>query len=77
MNTSIITTSCEEICGCKFINGNPTISCKHLCQDGEDPKCNPYSQIIEEYQVPVNGPNCNCTKRKCVLGMIIIQVFST
>lgn len=70
INQSIITANCKKICGCKFLNSNPITTCNRLCQDGEDPKCDPYSQIIEEYQAPVNGTNCICTKKKCVSGII-------
>lgn len=70
INQSIITANCKEICGCKFLNSNPIATCNRLCQDGEDPKCDPYYQIIEEYQAPVNGTNCICTKKKCVSGII-------
>lgn len=76
INQSVITENCKEICGCSFINGNPVITCKFLCQDEEDLKCDPFTQIITNYQAPVNGTNCVCTKKKCVSGKIPCQIYS-
>ena len=69
ISQSIITANCKQMCRCKLTNSTPLSTCKPLCQDGEDPKCDPYTQTIEKYHAPVNGTNCLCTKRKCVPGM--------
>lgn len=63
------------MCECKFHNGDPIQACRPLCQSGESPKCESNSQTIEEYQDPVNGTSCMCTKKKCVSGMILFPIY--
>ena len=69
ISQSIITANCKEICRCKLTNSTPLSTCKPLCQDGEDPICDQYTQTVEEYRAPVNATNCLCTKTKCAPGM--------
>ena len=38
-----------------------------------NPKCDPKTEEIEEYQMPVNGTACSCTLKKCVAGLISIK----
>lgn len=61
------------MCECKFHNGNPIQACRPLCQSGESPKCEPNSQTIEEYQDPVNGTSCMCTKKKMCFRYDIVS----
>ena len=70
INQSIITRNCEEKCDFNFRNGTSFLICKPLCKIEKDPKCDQYSETITEYQAPVNGSNCTCTKKKCIPGMI-------
>ena len=71
VNQSIITANCERKCGCNLSNGTTNVTCRTLCEDGKDPKCDQYSQKIKSYRAPVNGINCTCTKKRCVSGMVI------
>lgn len=72
INQSIITSNCEERCGCNFRNGTTMATCKPLCKRKEDLKCDQRSQVIEEYQRPLNGTSCICTRKKCVAGLILL-----
>ena len=74
INHSIITLSCQEICGCNFRNGVTITTCELLCEREEDPMCNQHSQVIEEYQTPLNGSSCICTRKKCVADLILFLV---
>ena len=49
-------------------------TCKPLCKDEEDPKCDPHSQVIEEYHKPLNATSCTCTGKKCVAGLLLLFV---
>ena len=71
-NQSIITSDCQEKCRCSFLNGVTITTCKPLCKDEEDPKCDPHSQVIEEYQKPLNDTSCTCTGKKCVAGLLLL-----
>ena len=73
MNQSIITTNCEKKCQCNLSNGTAIPTCKPLCKDEKDPKCDNFSQIIKEYQAPMNGSNCTCTKKKCISVVIVFN----
>ena len=73
-NQSIITSDCQEKCRCSFLNGVTITTCKPLCKDEEDPKCDPHSQVIEEYQKPLNATSCTCTGKKCVAGLLLLFV---
>ena len=74
INQSIITSNCEERCGCNFRNGTTMATCKPLCKTEEDLKCDQHSQVIEEYQRPFNGTSCVCPRKKCVAGLILLLV---
>ena len=74
INQSIITTNCKKKCGCNFSNGTAIPNCKPLCKDEENPKCDKLSEKIKEYQAPMNGSNCTCTKKKCISGIIKFQL---
>ena len=73
INQSIITTNCERKCRCNVSNGTAVPTCKALCKDEEDPKCDKSYETIKVYQAPMNGSNCTCTKKKCVSGLILLQ----
>ena len=34
-----------------------------------NPKCDPETEVIQEYQVRLNGTTCNCIEKKCVSGL--------
>ena len=74
INQSIITSNCEKRCGCNFRDGTTMAICKPLCKREEDHKCDQHSQVIEEYQRPLNGSSCICTGKKCVAGLILLSV---
>ena len=69
MNQTVITRNCKEMCGCNSINGTTIPTCKPLCQSQEDLRCNPDSQDIEEFQSPLNGTKCTCTRKRCIPGL--------
>ena len=57
------------MCGCNFIDGIGVPTCKPLCQSQEDSMCNPNSQDIQEFESPLNGTTCNCTRKRCIPGL--------
>ena len=65
-NHSIITSNCTERCKCHHMNGT---ECKPLCPIQEDPKCDPHSERIKEFERTLNDTNCTCTEKRCVSGM--------
>ena len=69
MNQTIITGNCKELCGCNSINGTAFPTCKPLCQSHEDPTCNPDSEDIQEFESPLNGTTCTCTRKRCIPGL--------
>ena len=77
INQSIITSNCQERCGCNFRNGVTITTCKPLCKREEDPKCDKHSQKIQEYQTSLNGSTCVCTGKKCAAGLMLLFVKRT
>lgn len=74
INQSIITSNCQERCGCDFHIGVTITTLKHLCKIEEHPKCDPYSEVIEEHQTPLNDTSFLYTQKKCMAGLILILV---
>lgn len=71
---STITSNCQERCGCDFHIGVTITTLKHLCKIEEHPKCDPYSEVIEEHQTPLNDTSFLYTQKKCMAGLILILV---
>ena len=69
MNQTIITRNCKEMCRCSSINGTAIPTCKPLCQSQANLTCNPDSQDIQEFESPLNGTKCNCTRKRCIPGL--------
>ena len=72
INQSIITSNCQERCRCGFDNGVTIITCKPICKNETDPKCDPHSQVLKEYQIVPNDTSCTCTGKKCVAGLLLL-----
>ena len=56
------------MCGCNFIDGIAVRTCKPLCQSQENLTCNSDSQDVQEFESPLNGTTCACTRKRCVPG---------
>ena len=63
------------MCGCNFIDGIGVPACKPLCQSHEDSMCNPNSQDIQEFESPLNGTTCTCTRKRCIPGLRMFLVI--
>ena len=41
----------------------------HCVKSQADLTCNPDSQDIQEFESPLNGTKCNCTRKRCIPGL--------